>query len=79
MQRRGNGSAAAPNDRDRLGIDTPPRVGEDTPLLAKADDGDSSTTDSSVPWDWETDFQGLPWYRKPSVSIPALALLNYTH
>lgn len=80
MQRRGNGSAAAPNGRDRLGIDLPPRVGEDTPLLSKADDdGDSTSAASSVPWDWEADFEGVPWYRKPSVSIPTLALLNHAH
>ncbi|OBT85090.1 hypothetical protein VE02_07314 [Pseudogymnoascus sp. 03VT05] len=76
MQRQGNGSAAAPNRRDRLGIDASPRVGEDTPLLAKADDGDSTAAASSVPWDWESDFEGVPWYRKPSIwwLLPAYAI-----
>ncbi|OBT64180.1 hypothetical protein VE03_06850 [Pseudogymnoascus sp. 23342-1-I1] len=75
MQRRRNGSAAAPNGRDRLDIDAPPRVTEDTPLLAKADDGDSTTAASPAPWDWESDFEGVPWYRKPSVwwLLPAYA------
>ncbi|KFY73544.1 hypothetical protein V499_06365 [Pseudogymnoascus sp. VKM F-103] len=76
MQRQGNGDAAAPNGRDRLGIDASPRVAEDTPLLAKADDGDSTTAASSVPWDWESDFEGVPWYRKPSIwwLLPAYAI-----
>ncbi|KFY90798.1 hypothetical protein V498_05824 [Pseudogymnoascus sp. VKM F-4517 (FW-2822)] len=75
MQRRGNGSATAPNGRDRLGIDAS-RVGEDTPLLARADDGDSTSAGDSVPWDWEADFEGVPWYRKPSIwwLLPAYAI-----
>lgn len=79
MQRQGNGSAAAPNGRDQLVIDASSRVEEDTPLLAKADDGDSSTAAGSVPYDWQTDFEGLPWYRKPSVSIPLMDSTTLTN
>lgn len=77
----GNGTAAAPDERDRLAIridaDSPDGEdayspdGEDSPLLGKADDRDDTT---QAPWHWEMDFEGVPWYRKPSVSSPPPAL-----
>lgn len=51
--------------------------GEDTPLLGrrsrsvstrslKSDDGDAS--DDEVPWFGTVELQGLPWWKRPSVS-----------
>ncbi|KFY07106.1 hypothetical protein V492_07443 [Pseudogymnoascus sp. VKM F-4246] len=69
MHRQGNGTAAAHDGPD-------PRVGEETPLLAKADDGDTTTAANPAPWSWETDFEGVSWYRKPSIwwLLPAYAI-----
>ena len=81
MNRLGNGSAAAHEERDRLRIDeysgAEDEAEEDSPLLAKADDEDegrNGTAAKQIPPHWEDDFEGIPWYRKPSVSSPPPAL-----
>jgi hypothetical protein len=51
-----------------------PRSGEDAPLLGpsaldygSADDGSNGRRGSELEWPGEADFQGLPWWKRPSV------------
>jgi hypothetical protein len=54
---------------------------EETPLLPNGSGNDSGPSDADnentgLDWQGETDFEGLPWWRKPSVRPSLVFALN---